>query len=531
MISDKSCRAIVQDRLKESSPIASVKDVDMPKFGVDISSLLLVADPARCLGKNYHIIEQVGQGGFGTVFRAKNVLADEERAVKQVLKTGLPDDMKYVYTELEAMVKLDHPNVVKLYEFYEDDRMMYLITELCTGGDFSDLNHGIDHPEEIRLLLRDMFMALAYCHDLGIAHRDMKFENCLITKQAEQRRVGKVIDFGLSAIRHKDDHHDTWLSDQLGSQYFVAPEVIDQSVQYGCECDLWSTGVMLYIINTDEHPCVTDAMSLDTKRFFRQVLRNNVRMDPLTNGDIDPTVSDLILKLLVKNPRHRLRAHQALSHSYFAGADGSGNRRRSSWKSFSAKPRGGSIANFDCSMASQLHAFGGFSRFERAVMTLAAHHACAREVDDVRAMFIELDTSRTGSLSKAEIREALNKCGHQMTEKDLEQLFDALDANGSGSVQYTEWLAATLKPSTLESDKAFSQVYNFFDHDSNGHISKEELMRVLGDQANVEKVLELGDVNGDGSISKAEFKALLDNVARSISKKRSAASGGSILRV
>merc|ERR1719369_969219 len=99
------------------------------------------------------------------------------------------------------MLRLDHPNILKFYEFFEDSRSIYMVTELCSGGDFSQLNHGIDSPVDIRNVLKDMFMALSYCHAHNVVHRDLKFENCLISNHDGQRLVGKIIDFGMAAVR------------------------------------------------------------------------------------------------------------------------------------------------------------------------------------------------------------------------------------------------------------------------------------------------------------------------------------------
>jgi len=185
--------------------------------GVHLKSLLLRPDASRPIHKSYQLLEEIGSGAFSRVFRAKCIAADDVRAVKQVPKSGVAD-LDCLYAELEIMVHLDHPNVARFYEFFEDGDTMHLVTELCLGGDFSELDRRQDSPEEIKFLFRDVFMAVSYCHDLGIVHRDLKFENCMLQKLPNQRRVAKVIDFGLAKVRRADDKVGHWLNEQTGTR-------------------------------------------------------------------------------------------------------------------------------------------------------------------------------------------------------------------------------------------------------------------------------------------------------------------------
>lgn len=491
--------------------------------GLDIASLLFCPDPSRALGKHYRIEQHLGSGGFGAVYRATHLLTKEDRAIKQVEKSDVQDDMKCVYTELEALARLDHPNIVKFHEFFEDANMLYLVTEMCSAGDFSDLNHGIDDPLEIRLLFRDLLLAVGYCHGLGIAHRDLKFENCLLDKRPHQRYVCKVIDFGLSAIRRLEDEDDKWLNDQLGTKFFIAPEVIDHCVMYGVSCDMWSIGVMLYIVLTDEHPFSADALSLSIESLFSRVRTRPWRLKPLDDARADKVVRDLIGKLLEKDPALRMCAQDALHHDWIAGAIVASADWRRTAHSWRAKPlrRMGSIRGtsaIDSEMAARLHNFGRCSKFERAVLTLAAHHTSTHEVEDLRSAFMELDTTKNGTLSMDEIREAFRKCGHKISEEDLDHLFVVLDANETGKIHYTEWLAATLKPTMLASDLAIDQLFNFFDIEGNGRVSKEELLQVFEDPDHVDDLLMRADTSGDGMLDKQEFKVLIESIAESFAR-------------
>jgi len=156
--------------------------------------LLLTPDPTRAWDKSYEIMDKLGNGAFGSVYRVQCIHTGDERAIKMIPK----GDVQYVHSELEAMVNMDHPNVAKLYEFFEDQDMLYLVTELCSGGDFTALNRHEDSMEEIRLLFREVVRAMAYCHHHGVAHRDLKSKNILVKRDCQALAIA---DLGL-CVRH-----------------------------------------------------------------------------------------------------------------------------------------------------------------------------------------------------------------------------------------------------------------------------------------------------------------------------------------
>lgn len=493
---------------------------------VDIKSLLFVSDPNRCMMKSYSNLQKLGSGAFGAVFKAQCRLTHEWRAIKKLPLTDVADDMAFVYAELEAMIHLHHPNVVKFYEHFEQENALFMVTELCDGGDFSELNHGIDDPQEVKLLIRDVVMALAYCHDHGVAHRDLKFENCLIKNSFKNYRVGKVIDFGLSAIRTQGDEEHTFLNEQLGTRFFVAPEVIDKTIPYGCKCDCWSLGVMLYIIMTDEHPCCPDAHKMETPTFFGKILAGRIRQRPLQDAGLGYDACQLLSGLLEKNPSARMDAQGALRSKWLADVKDRRPRHHSHIMEINTAESPASNSNKPKSPHSplthstirRLAAFRHYSKFEKAVLTLVAHRSEEQHIAELRDTFHLLDISRTGSLSKSEIREGIRLCGHHMKEEELNEIFTALDADGTGKVHYTEWLAATMKPSTLATDKAIKQVFHYLDIDQSGLIKPHELFRVLGCSDTVKNVLDAADADGDRTINEEEFRALMRSMAKRLDK-------------
>mmetsp|Transcript_8279 Transcript_8279/g.19472 ORF Transcript_8279/g.19472 Transcript_8279/m.19472 type:complete len:564 (-) Transcript_8279:50-1741(-) len=485
---------------------------------IDMSSLMMLSDPNRPLRKSYVLGEKLGKGGYGTVFKAKSLLHDATRAIKQIPKTNVKEDMKYVEQELQVMVSLNHPNVVRLYEFFEEPTMIYLVTELCTGGDFSDLSLETHEPEEIRTLFRDLMLAVSYCHDQMVAHRDIKFENCLITDGdlSLGRKLAKVIDFGLSAIRQPHDEVGKWMNETLGTKYFIAPEVIDQSVRYGVKCDLWSLGVMLFIVLTGEHPCAANAIKIPQAQLFSRIRRGTVRMAVMEEAGVDNDSKEAILRLLKRDPVDRIDARHALELDYFSAP----KRRKAMWGKGQASRS--SVNRFSAGL-SRAMSFSGLSKFEKVILLLVAHRMEEKQVHELRQAFMSLDVAGNGSLSKDEVRAGLRSAGKDMGDEEFEALFRAIDINQNGSITYTEWLASTLEPENIATDKAIKELFSFFDLDGSGRISFSDLVSVLGEEVAIQALKEVGKAgNGSECLSYNEFRNLILHLEKDIERRYAA---------
>jgi len=461
---------------------------------LDISTLLLAPDPTRPVAQLYKLVERIGRGSYGSVWLAESIRSGESRAIKLVQKSRINRglQMDALQIEIEAMVRLDHPNVLKLFEYFEDSGYIYFVTEVCTGGDFTSLSPDNDR-EEVRLLFRDLVLALAYCHDYGVVHRDLKLENCLL-KESPQRRVTKVIDFGLAAI-HTPGGADEWMYDLVGTKYYMAPEVIDTSCPYGTKCDMWSVGVLLYIVVTGDHPFASNALKLKTKQLFAAISKKDVRKEPLRKSQVDDCpLREFIFGLLVKDPEQRWSAQQALVQQWLSEAD-------------EKTPKRHSRHSVQCAIANA-ESFAGLQRFQKAMLTVAVNNMESQEVDALRDAFMDFDIERNGRLSKDEFKQGLDRYGLDMSADDIDSTFSALDADGTGKINYTEWLAAAIKPSEITSEKVIREVFDFFDIDGTGKISRDELCQVLGDEA-AEMVRIDGDESGDGRLSFYDFRKMM----------------------
>jgi len=152
------------------------------------------------------------------------------------------------------MIQIDHPNIIKLYEVYEDSRYMYLVMEECTGGELFDRiyerieKQSLYTEKEAAAIFKQFMSAVCHCHSQKICHRDLKPENLLFLDSSAGSSM-KVIDFGLSKIYSNENHK---MTTKVGTAYYVSPEVLEGN--YDEKCDVWSSGVILYILLTGEPP-------------------------------------------------------------------------------------------------------------------------------------------------------------------------------------------------------------------------------------------------------------------------------------
>mmetsp|Transcript_75294 Transcript_75294/g.156853 ORF Transcript_75294/g.156853 Transcript_75294/m.156853 type:complete len:580 (+) Transcript_75294:131-1870(+) len=441
---------------------------------MDIHTLLVRPDPSRSLRKSYRTVSQLGKGGFGSVYRVEYLPTGEERAIKMMPKPQDPTERERVLTEVQLLITLDHPSIEKFYELFEDAKVICLVTELCLGGNMGELNPQYDSTEEIRKLFHDVVAAVSYCHSQGVVHRDLKFENVLLTRpEPDQRRMAKVIDFGLSSLRPESGRGgDRWMDEAVGTVYFIAPEVIRTDgawrSKYGPKCDMWSIGVMLYIVYTDQHPFAKSAMR--ASQILKKIRGQEMRLEPLQGAHVPKDVKDLTAKLLQKDPATRLSGREALRHAYFRGP-----------LSPRLAARGATCEEIR-SIFSRVCSFSRFSRFEKALMTIVAHDARSREIEDLRLAFECLDVDGAGWLSRDGIVRALTSKGLQLSKADLDATFEALDPDGDDKIMYTDWLAATIEPSLLTKERALKEMFDFFDIHGNGQVSRSDLIEVLGDE-------------------------------------------------
>ncbi|CAA7060517.1 unnamed protein product [Microthlaspi erraticum] len=273
---------------------------------------------SRQFASHYEIDGEVGRGHFGYTCSAKGrkgSLKGQDVAVKVIPKSKMTtaiaiEDVRREVKILSALT--GHKNLVQFYDAFEDDENVYIVMELCKGGELLDkiLQRGGKYSEEdAKKVMVQILSVVAYCHLQGVVHRDLKPENFLFSTKDETSPL-KAIDFGLSDYVRPDER----LNDIVGSAYYVAPEVLHRT--YGTEADMWSIGVIAYILLCGSRPFWARSES----GIFRAVLKAEPNFEEAPWPSLSPDAVDFVKRLLNKDYRKRLTAAQALCHPWLAGS-------------------------------------------------------------------------------------------------------------------------------------------------------------------------------------------------------------------
>ncbi|CAK9139406.1 unnamed protein product [Ilex paraguariensis] len=264
----------------------------------------------QSLQELYTIGKKLGQGQFGTTRLCTDKSTSKLYACKSIPKKKLfcQEDYEDVWREIQIMHHLsEHPNVVRIKGTYEDSLFVHIVMELCAGGELFDriVQKGHYSEREAAKLIKTIVGVVEACHSLGVMHRDLKPENFLFTSTDEDAAL-KATDFGLSVFYKPGET----FSDVVGSPYYVAPEVL--SKHYGPESDVWSAGVILYILLSGVPPFWAETEI----GIFRQILQGKLDFESEPWPGISESAKDLIRKTLDRNPKKRLTAHEVLCHPW-----------------------------------------------------------------------------------------------------------------------------------------------------------------------------------------------------------------------
>eukprot|EP00741_Cyanophora_paradoxa_P002967 tig00000655_g2880.t1 len=273
---------------------------------VDIPKLERIED-------KYDLQEQLGSGGFAAVKVAVDRQNGKQWALKQIKRKTFEDNKTHILQEIRIMRRLNHPNVVKLKEVFETPGELSIVMELMRGGELFDriLEKGSYSERDAASVLRKIVSGLHHVHSQGICHCDLKPENLIYATREEHSEI-KVIDFGLSQFY--DSPAAKVVQRIVGTPEYIAPEVISRK-GYSASCDMWSIGVITYILLCGYYPFYGD----NIQEIFKMVYKGHFEFPPDEWSTISESAKDLIRHLLVVDPTKRYTAEQCLNHPWIKG--------------------------------------------------------------------------------------------------------------------------------------------------------------------------------------------------------------------
>lgn len=266
------------------------------------------------VNKRYEIKEVLGQGSFATVKRAVHRSDKKEYAIKIIKKSKLnPEELAVIHDEVDVMQKIDHPNCVRLYEFFESKKKVCMVLELLTGGELFDriVHKGSYSEKEASILMASVTQAIKYLHSIRVVHRDLKPENLIYVDQTENAAI-KITDFGLAKLKASGDKSE--MSTACGTPGYVAPEVL-KNEPYGPPVDMWSLGVILYILLCGFPPFYHE----NTAALYKQIKMGRYDFPAPYWSDISDSAMDLVKKLLTVQPEKRATPDDVLAHPWISG--------------------------------------------------------------------------------------------------------------------------------------------------------------------------------------------------------------------
>ncbi|XP_030466661.1 CDPK-related kinase 5-like [Syzygium oleosum] len=449
--------------------------------------------------------DEVGRGHFGYTCSArfrKGEFKGQQVAVKVIPKAKMTTAIAVedVRREVKILRALSgHSNLVRFYDAFEDPDNVYVVMELCEGGELLDriLSRGGKYSEDdAKAVIVQILNVVAFCHLQGVVHRDLKPENFLYTLKDENSQL-KAIDFGLSDFVRPDEK----LNDIVGSAYYVAPEVLHRS--YSTEADVWSVGVIAYILLCGSRPFWARTES----GIFRAVLKAEPGFDEPPWPSLSSEAKDFVKRLLNKDPRRRMSAAQALSHPWIRNYNGV-------------------KVPLDVLIFRLMKVYMRSSSLRRAALKALAKTLTVDELVYLREQFTLLEPNKSGSITLENLKLALMKnATDAMKDSRIPDFLASLNALQYRRMDFEEFCAAALSVHQLEALDNWEQharsAYEHFEKDGNRTIVIDELASELGLSPSVPVHAVLHDWirHTDGKLSFLGFIKLLHGMSSRIATK------------
>ena len=452
----------------------------------------IIPENPRKAEENYKVICKLGKGSFGSVYKVIYIKSSNIRAMKVIKKSSInyQDDERVFLKEIEILSKTEHPNIIKIIEYYKDEINYYIITEYISGGELYEAISKCNKFNESKAayIMRQILSALNYLHSFGIVHRDIKPENMLVEQSSDKDLINiKLIDFGTcNYVTEKKN-----LTLKVGSPYYIAPEVLKKN--YNKKCDIWSAGIILYVMLLGKLPF----HGKNTEDLFNNIKKGEFDQTSEEWNSISDNAKDLILKMLEYNPEKRLSAQECLDHNWI--------------KTLASQSNPIMLPN----VLKNIYNLNAREKLQQATIAFIVHNLNSnKEIEELKKVFQAMDLNNDGMLNYSEIKKAYEKYFGVVSEVRMNKIIEEMDNNSDGIISYEEFLRVGLNQRIFLDEKNLRLAFDMFDINKDGKLSRDELKTVL-DTTNSEYIdilMRIIDNNKDGFISFDEFCGLMRNL-------------------
>jgi len=358
--------------------------------------------------KIYLFKDVIGNGKYGTVrVGYKKKLSDHYYAVKSIKKKNLsPKELNKLNKEVEILSSLDHPNIIKFYETFQDENFFHIVMELCYGNDLIEYIKDKKSLTENKTsqIISKILYAVNYLHGKGICHRDLKLENILFKENKEEGENEdleiKIIDFGLSCKSNDQIN----MKDLTGTSYYISPEAILGS--HCKKCDIWSIGVIAFILLVGVPPF----NGKSDKYIFDSILNKNINFQKL---NLSHHAIDFLKNCLCKDPEKRFSAQEALNHEWF----------KSSLAQNSLKN------TFQIEIFNNLINYQSSNKIEKILFNFLVNYIEDEELNKINIAFKSADINKIGLIENDSLIFAIKKAGLCIREVEIKNFFLKIQRN------------------------------------------------------------------------------------------------------
>lgn len=414
----------------------------------------------------YEQVKKLGSGSFGSAHLCKNKLTGDERVIKSVEKTNAKLPVEDIEREIMVMQQIDHPHIVRLYEWYEGKHSIYLVLDPLKGGTLREvvLMH---HKEKgkgmteiwIRKVIRQTVEAMAYIHSLRLIHKDLKDDNLMLLKQDEDYDDPYVviIDLGVAEMFSPQDPHGKLVG---GTPATMAPEVWKGN--FGPKCDVFSVGCILFELLCGSMPFV--AMSFDPKD-WTSLHKKGPNWSLIKTSDLG---KDLCRHMLRYRDSDRPSMKQCLKHEWF-------HATTDTMQSAVAPAQFASLQKF-CDM----------NVLTRSLLLDIAGRLPMEKAEKVVKVFNAFDYNRDGGISKKELHQGFKSMG--VNDRELvDNSFAAMDVDNNGTLSFREFSAGVLLIFKDLLETRFRSIFRRNDKDFDGYLTRKEVENLLSTAASISK--------------------------------------------